>query len=242
MILFKSKSMRLSVSIASVLLLMSFVFSNKVSITAHDISAQQEIVPTKPEPLFTDAEHDFVQVGEASWYGAEFHNRPTASGEMFDMNGLTAAHKTLPFGSLVVVTNNVTGNSVLVKINDRGPFVRKRIIDLSQKAASILGGSLFKIQIEAYTPGSFASTDENDKVLVFSDKSEALLVNNSSTRDIETHANFGVAMARLSQLSKANEHKKYSLKPMWQDNGSRDVVRYVITTIETSQPTLPELF
>jgi rare lipoprotein A (peptidoglycan hydrolase) len=81
MILFKSKSMRLSVSIASVLLLMSFVFSNKVSITAHDISAQKEIVPTKPEPLFTDAEHDFVQVGEASWYGAEFHNRPTASGE-----------------------------------------------------------------------------------------------------------------------------------------------------------------
>jgi rare lipoprotein A (peptidoglycan hydrolase) len=55
------------------------------------------------------------------------------------------------------------GNSVLVKINDRGPFVRKRIIDLSQKAASILGGSLFKIQIEAYTPGSFASADENDK-------------------------------------------------------------------------------
>lgn len=242
MSLFKSKSMRLSVSIASVLLLMSFVFSNKVSISAHDISTHNDIVPTRTEPLFTDAEHDFIQQGEASWYGAEFHNRTTASGEIFDMNGLTAAHKTLPFGSLVVVTNSVTGNSVLVKINDRGPFVRKRIIDLSQKAASILGGSLYKIQIEAYTPGSFATADEDGKVLVFSDKSEALIVKNSSTRDVETHANFGTAMSRLTQLSKANEHKKYSLKPMWQENASRDVIRYVITTIETSQPTLPDLF
>jgi len=242
MSLFKSKPMRLSITTASVLLLMSFVFSNKVSISAHDISAQNDIVPATIEPLFTEAEHDFVQEGEASWYGEEFHNRPTASGETFDMNGFTAAHKTLPFGSLVVVTNKVTGKSVLVKINDRGPFVRKRIIDLSKKAAVSLGGSLFKIQIEAYTPGSFSTSQDDGNVLVFTDKSEAVTVKNSATRDIETHANFGVAMARLAQLAKANEQKRYSLKPMWQENGDKDVVRYVITSVETTQPTLPVLF
>ncbi|RXZ66463.1 septal ring lytic transglycosylase RlpA family protein [Pelagerythrobacter rhizovicinus] len=77
--------------------------------------------------------------GIASYYGRRFHGRPTASGERFDMNGLTAAHRTLPFGSKVRVTNPRTGKSVVVRINDRGPFSGKRTIDLSRAAAEEIG-------------------------------------------------------------------------------------------------------
>ena len=73
--------------------------------------------------------------GIASWYGGKFHGRKTASGERYDMNKLTAAHKTLPFGTRVRVTNLDTGHKVVVRINDRGPFMRGRIIDLSHAAA-----------------------------------------------------------------------------------------------------------
>lgn len=77
--------------------------------------------------------------GVASYYGRRFHGRPTASGEAFDMHDLTAAHKTLPFGSRVRVTNPRNGRSVVVRINDRGPFVRGRQIDLSRAAAEEIG-------------------------------------------------------------------------------------------------------
>ncbi|WP_207002052.1 septal ring lytic transglycosylase RlpA family protein [Trinickia mobilis] len=82
---------------------------------------------------------DFRQSGRASWYGMKFHGRKTASGERFDMNALTAAHKTLPLASYVRVTNTTNNKSVVVKINDRGPYVRGRIIDLSYAAARVLG-------------------------------------------------------------------------------------------------------
>lgn len=81
----------------------------------------------------------FQSEGYASWYGGKFHGRTTANGEVFDTNLLTAAHKTLPFGSRVLVTNLDTEKSVIVRINDRGPFVEERIIDLSRAAADIIG-------------------------------------------------------------------------------------------------------
>ncbi|MBN1197349.1 MAG: septal ring lytic transglycosylase RlpA family protein [Candidatus Aminicenantes bacterium] len=77
--------------------------------------------------------------GTASWYGKKFHGRRTANGEIYDMHLLTAAHKTLPFHTLVRVTRLDTGRSVMVRINDRGPFVAGRIIDLSFAAARRLG-------------------------------------------------------------------------------------------------------
>jgi rare lipoprotein A len=73
--------------------------------------------------------------GIASWYGGKFHGRTTASGERYDMNKLTAAHRKLPFGSRVRVTNLDNGRQVVVRITDRGPFVHGRIIDLSREAA-----------------------------------------------------------------------------------------------------------
>ncbi len=75
------------------------------------------------------------QSGKASWYGPGFHGRRTASGERFNTNDLTAAHKTLPFGTKVKVTNARTGRSVVVRINDRGPYAGGRVIDLSRSAA-----------------------------------------------------------------------------------------------------------
>jgi rare lipoprotein A len=79
-----------------------------------------------------------VQYGVASWYGGEFHGRPTSSGEIYDMYQLTCAHNTLPLGTMVMVTNLENGRSIELKVNDRGPFVKERIIDLSYAAAQIL--------------------------------------------------------------------------------------------------------
>ena len=81
----------------------------------------------------------FVQEGIASWYGWDFHGKLTSNGEVYNMNSLTAAHKTLPFNSVVRVTHQENGKSVTVRINDRGPFVGDRIIDLSFGAANKLG-------------------------------------------------------------------------------------------------------
>ncbi len=81
----------------------------------------------------------WYQEGVASWYGRKFHGRKTASGERYDMYGVSAAHKTLPFGTIVLVRNLNNGREVKVRINDRGPFVKGRIIDLSYGAAKKLG-------------------------------------------------------------------------------------------------------
>jgi rare lipoprotein A len=79
------------------------------------------------------------EVGMASWYGAPHHGRRTASGEVFDMHQFTAAHKTLPFGTRLLVTNRDTSQSAEVRVNDRGPFVGGRILDVSYAAARLLG-------------------------------------------------------------------------------------------------------
>ncbi len=81
---------------------------------------------------------NFQQTGDASWYGPGFHGRKTASGEIYNMYAMTAAHKTLPLGTRVQVTNLSNGKKIIVKINDRGPFHSARIIDLSKKAAQQL--------------------------------------------------------------------------------------------------------
>ena len=80
----------------------------------------------------------YDETGLASWYGDQFHGRPTATGERFDMNALTAAHKTLPLPGLVEVTNLANGRRIVARVNDRGPFVDGRIIDLSRGAADAL--------------------------------------------------------------------------------------------------------
>ena len=83
----------------------------------------------------SDAKPILIQTGLASWYGPPYHNRKSSNGEVYDMNAMTAAHRTLPLGSLVRVVNVKTGSSAIVRITDRGPFIGTRIIDLSLAAA-----------------------------------------------------------------------------------------------------------
>ncbi len=90
-----------------------------------------------PALALAQTEHELD--GLASWYGGKFQGRLTANGEVFDTNQLTAAHRTLPFGTIVRVINPVTEQSVVVRINDRGPFVEGRVIDLSRAAAEAIG-------------------------------------------------------------------------------------------------------
>ncbi len=102
------------------------------------------------EPL---ASHEgFVQQGVASWYGKDFHGKRTSNGEVYDMHAMTAAHKTLPLGVYVQVRNMDNGHEAVVRVNDRGPFVKGRIIDLSYAAAKKLGvdaAGTARVRIEA---------------------------------------------------------------------------------------------
>jgi rare lipoprotein A len=98
----------------------------------------------------------YLEEGLASWYGEPYHGRPTASGPRYDMNEMTAAHRTLPFGTLVRVTNLENGKQATVLINDRGPFVAGRILDLSRAGAEALdslGPGVVKVRLEVVHPG-----------------------------------------------------------------------------------------
>jgi rare lipoprotein A len=101
-------------------------------------------VSTRPS---APVEEGWSEKGVASWYGDPYHGRRTASGEVYDMYAMTAAHKTLPFGTVVRVDRRDTGADVTVRINDRGPFIRGRIIDLSFAAAQVIG-----LDIDGVTP------------------------------------------------------------------------------------------
>ena len=105
--------------------------------------------------FYPKREPNYDKVGIASWYGGRFHKRQTANGEWYNMNDITAAHKTLPIPSYARVTNLSTGKQLIVRINDRGPFVNTRIIDLSRKSADILGtrrSGLKKVRVEYLGP------------------------------------------------------------------------------------------
>jgi len=107
---------------------------------AEQASSSVLTLPPGALPLFTET-------GTASWYGPPYHNRQSSNGEMYDMNAMTAAHRTLPLNSVVRVTNLSTGASTLVRITDRGPFVEGRVIDLSLAAAKA---------IDVWRPGTAA--------------------------------------------------------------------------------------
>jgi rare lipoprotein A len=106
----------------------------------------------------------FTQIGLASWYGPHFRGDRTADGERFNMNALTAAHRTLPFNSYVRVTDLATHRSVVVRINDRGPYVSNRIIDLSARAALELGikdGGLARVRVVFVNASAANPSDAN---------------------------------------------------------------------------------
>jgi rare lipoprotein A len=119
-------------------------------------------VPTPAAPARTGA----IETGVASWYGVPYHGRRAASGEIYDMEKLTAAHRSLPFETWVEVTNLSNGRSVGARINDRGPFVRGRIIDLSQAAArdiGMLGAGTARVQLRVIEPPAGARLESPPK-------------------------------------------------------------------------------
>lgn len=123
-------------------------------------SARKKTPTRRKTPTRKKAHHrkkKFVQYGIASWYGKRFHGGKTASGERYNMHTMTAAHRTLPFGTIVRVTRLKTGRVVTVRINNRGPYAKGRVIDLSRKAASkmdILRAGVTRVRVEVLKWGS----------------------------------------------------------------------------------------
>ena len=111
------------------------------------------VTVTPPSPPVAGTE----ETGAASWYGHPYHGRRTASGEVYDMNDLTAAHRSLPLGTRLMVTNLDTGQAVEVRVNDRGPMVEERILDLSYAAARVIGADragVIPVRLKILAPGS----------------------------------------------------------------------------------------
>ena len=127
----------------------------QVKPNAIPVAVKVQIAKTKS----TKAEPKPFQVGSASWYGKQFHGRTTASGEDFDMFEFTAAHRTLPLGTFVKVTNLKNGKWIVVRVNDRGPYVGNRIMDLSYSAARMLNfrDGVERVRIDLIQPEHMAS-------------------------------------------------------------------------------------
>jgi rare lipoprotein A (peptidoglycan hydrolase) len=155
-------------NLLTILLSLSFIFysydalsdssqnARLATVTSVPLSQQEELQTARAQEDNKPKKHrswraKLTELGKASWYGRGFHGKPTASGEVFDQRLMTAAHKTLPLGSRARVTNLKNGNSVEVTINDRGPFVPGRVIDLSRAAADELGileSGLAQVRVE----------------------------------------------------------------------------------------------
>jgi rare lipoprotein A len=149
---FKLKS--LNFTLAFVLCLILFLFAG---CAPRRVPVERRMPPPERREVASIEKRETrgVQYGIASWYGSDFHGKPTSSGEIYDMYQLTSAHNTLALGTTVMVTNLENGRSVELKVNDRGPFVKGRIIDVSYAAAQILGmvenGTAY-VKVEAIGP------------------------------------------------------------------------------------------
>ncbi len=143
---------------------------------------------TRPEPSpIPDSLHGkpiSTEIGLASWYGPPYHHRQAADGSIFDENALTAAHRTLPIGTMVRVTDIATGQSVVAKITDRGPFVQGRVLDLSLAAAKAIGlyrAGVDKVKVEAFSSSQGTADPEGRwcvQIGVFIDPADAIQLKN----------------------------------------------------------------
>jgi rare lipoprotein A len=176
--------------------------------------------------------HGFTQRGLASWYGKDFHGRKTSNGETYNMYAMTAAHKTLPLGTRVQVKNLTNGRSAVVRVNDRGPFVRGRIIDLSYAAAGklgIVGPGTAPVEIIALVPAGtdasagvdFTRGNFTFQVGAFKNRENAFrLKNRLSEKYKNAHVvvfatgadtYFRVRVGRCSTLAQAEEYERILL-------------------------------
>ncbi len=140
-----------------------------------------------PSELPVPAKRIYRETGAASWYGREFHGRTTASGEVFDMYGMSAAHRTLPLGTVIRVTNLDNNKSVTVKVNDRGPFVKNRIIELSYGAArelDFIAQGTAAVKIETLEPVN-GGASYTVQAAVFTEKESAKALKDRLTKKFE---------------------------------------------------------
>lgn len=136
--------------------------------------------------------------GMASWYGKQFHGRKTANGEVFDMHSVSAAHKTMPLPSYARVTNAVNGKSIIVRVNDRGPFAHNRLIDLSSRTADLLdfkSSGHVKVKVEYVGAAPLAGTDDRKLEATLRNGSPALLPGDKA---IMVASNAPVAIPKLA--------------------------------------------
>lgn len=179
----------------------------------------------------------FRQKGTASWYGSNFHGRKTSNGETYNMHAMTAAHKTLPMGTYVKVRNLKNNKTVVVRVNDRGPFIRGRIIDLSYGAAKkigLVGPGTAPVEIVAlgmakkgtgekrgrrsYVPVNYYVGDFTIQVGSFKEKENALILKNRLAKiydnvhivqyDSDRGVFFRVRVARCTTLDEARRYEK----------------------------------
>lgn len=182
--------------------------------TFDQMSNQEETVSysdMEPAQISSNtSDSTYYQVGIASWYGREYQGRLTASGEPFDMNKYTAAHRTLPFGSVILVTNLANGKKVKCTVNDRGPFKKNRILDISYKAAKNLdmltkGEAKVGITVLSYGNDTQPKTQSND-VGVFGQPVDTYN-EASNSADMESKQFSGLAIQTGAFYSKANALK-----------------------------------
>jgi len=182
-----------------VIMILSIFFLLTACGPRHRVVIDRSVSPTErpeirkeaklpPEIKVEKRETREVQYGMASWYGGEFHGRSTSSGEVYDMFQLTCAHNTLALGTMVIVTNLENGRSLELKVNDRGPFTKDRIIDLSYGAAKILGiyekGTAF-VKVETVGPWIEEVPRFTLQIGSFTDESRAQNLAEQLRRDFE---------------------------------------------------------
>jgi len=177
----------------------------------------------------------YEETGRSSWYGKRFHHRKTSSGERYDMYAYTAAHRTLPFGTIVRVTNLENNQSVLVKINDRGPFVRKRIIDLSATAVKDIDAfSSDMVKVETMIAGAadVAKMQRTQDFFVgYSFDRPLVCLPQSTLQFIDTAHTFSQAIEQYRELLSSYKKDLYLMVPfssIKKDNSMNDDEVYFI--------------
>lgn len=157
-------------------------------------------------------ELQFNQSGISSFYGNKFHNRKTSSGEIYHSNKYSAAHRFLPFGSIVRVINKLNGKSTLVVVNDRGPFIRNRIIDISAVAAQQIGSSgIPPVQIQTLLYKSELANNFEDVFFTFSLNLEPLVLSQENLIFLQVYDNFSEVMKILNELQQEHNYINYCI-------------------------------
>lgn len=176
----------------------------------------------------------FVLKGTSSHYADKFHGKMTANGEIFNMNDYSAAHKKLPFGTILKIVNQKNGKTVLVRVNDRGPYVHNRILDLSYSAAKDIGNlGLPKIKAIGFDNQTLKNTDPNSQFLAFSEDKEFKIFDKELVKVKYKSDDFTKALKAYRELkNKSNINNIYIFQPASENYYNSK--EYLIGTVNTS--------